>query len=233
MKSIFRVLSAILFFLAFSAFANAPLKCEKAHTKASRNCSLLQPVFRTHQDMPEKIDDQMDQSLSFDPNKNQWTLPVTILQFKDVSYTGAPSQIALVAYLDGKENVVRQMWIVVSFGGNRWYPEVFHFADQKLNIGQKVLLTLSGTYVSKSGVNWDQCPSNDAFCHAARRAEGNGPIALDWNNVEIVPTNELIWLGHRTSSWWGGALCWKITILSDRISLNSITSRDLIKPVQK
>lgn len=233
MKNIFSVFFVILFFLASSAFVNTPLKCGKTHIKAHRNCSLRQPVFHTHQDMPEKIAAQKDQSLSFDPKKNEWSLSATILQFKDVFYMSSPSQIAQVRYLDRRDGTALRMWIVVSFGGNSWYPDVFHFASQKLNIGQKVLLTLSGPYVSKSGVNWDKCPLDDAFCHAARRAEGNGPIALDWNNVEIVPTNELIWLGHRTSSWWGGALCWKITILSDRISLNSSTSHDLSKPVQK
>lgn len=240
MKNTLLTFRSILLFLACAALSGSvvidvhhPI-CEKRPIERTQGCLIRPSDIQTHQSVPGKLTNSVDQKLTFDPKKNEWSFSATILQFKDVIYTGAPSQIAMVQYLDRGDGIARQMWIVVSFGGNSWYPDVFRFTDQKLNIGQKVLLTLSGPYVSKSGVNWDKCPLHDAFCHAARRAEGNGPIALDWNNVEIVPTNELIWSGHRTASWWGGALCWKITVLSDGMNSNPIrNSHDSIKSIQK
>src|SRR5450759_1707835 len=99
-----------------------------------------------------------DRKLTYNPEKNEWSLSATVIQLKNGYLPGGPVQLAQVEYLSGPcwDCTLRtrqelgvgkpdKMWIVVSVGPSRYVGnDVFHFANQELAPGDTVLLTLSG-----------------------------------------------------------------------------------------
>lgn len=259
-----RALILLLTILSLSSLSLTNTKAVPAATKAvgmpvrhPRVCGVFNGVTTT--DMSECISRQPApkkgpakpininyQKLAYDKKKNEWSLSATLIQIKDAYLPGGPGQVALVEYLTGPcrkcttttehASKLDKMWIVISFGENKHSGDaILYLSNEKLFPGEKILLSLSGSYVSESGVNWDKCPIDDEYCHRARLADGNGPTAIDWDNVEINSTNELIWSGHgsssdSSSSFFGwGVLCWKITVLDDSVTPNPVgeqTSRN-------
>lgn len=194
-------------------------------------CSSRQPAPEKKPATPLNVNYQ---KIAYDSKKNEWSLSAKVIQIKDASLIGGPGQVAEVEYLTGPcrectttnehEGKLDKMWVVISFGGNkRPGQEVLYLSDKKLVPGEKILLSLSGPFVSQSGVDWNKCPWDDEYCHRARLADGNGPMAIDWGNVEINSTNELIWSGHgsRSSDFSWGVLCWKIKSLGPLTLFNT------------
>lgn len=149
--------------------------------------------------------------LHYDKSLRQWSLYATVLQVKRVSVWGEPGQGAQIEYtLDGRDR--RTGWAVVSVD---YYQERYGYdlANGDVRPGSSLLLSISGPYVSEKGVDWDLCPWEDDYCRLARFVEGGYPRSVDYDNLEMSPTNTLIRSGFIESHWSWGMLCWKIQVL--------------------
>ena len=241
---------ALIVFLTIFSLSSQSLASIKAVPAATQAIDTPMRHPPTPEKKPAKPEKPFYQKLAYDSQKNEWSFTATIIQIKDAYLIGGHGQVALVEYLTGPcrgcttttghDGKLDKMWVAVSFGESKYFDGSFYLSDRKLVPGDKIRLSLSGPYVSKSGVNWYACPMDDEYCQWAGLADGNGPTAIDWDNVEINSTNELIWSGHGSSGsgsfFGGGVLCWKITVLDDSVSLDSVgkhISRNYEMPVWK
>lgn len=143
--------------------------------------------------------------LDYNPDKNTWTLYGTVLQLKNTSIYGRPGEIAQIEYsLDGERP--RHAWIVVRIDN-------YSFGDDAvINIGQNILLYVSGTYVSPNGVDWENCPRNDKYCMNAGFIEGGFPQSEDYDGLTLCPSNTIVRSGYAPDDWINGMLAWRISV---------------------
>ncbi len=158
---------------------------------------------------PDEVSD-MDESqkpygLAYNPDKNTWTLYATVLRLRNTSIFGRPGEIAQIEYsLDGESS--RFAWIVVRIDN-------YSFGDDAvINIGQNILLYVSGTYVSPYGVDWENCPRNDKYCMNAGFIEGGFPQSEDYDGLTLCPSNTIVRSGYAPDDWINGMLAWKISV---------------------
>lgn len=167
------------------------------------NAIALQPGDRgpDNKDVSEK-----PYGLEYNLDKNIWTLHATVLQLKNTSVYGRPGEIAQIKYsMDGIGS--RYAWIVVRIDN-------YSFSDDAtITIGQKILLYISGTYVSPNGVDWEKCSNKDIDCMNASFIEGGFPQSEDYDGLTLCPSNTIIHSGFAPNDWINGMLAWKIRVI--------------------
>ena len=122
---------------------------------------------------------------------NTWSFTGTVTEIRQVFVMGLPSQIALV------QSTNFEAWVILRMASqSNELPEII-LGDA--SVGDVVRVSISGSHVSKSGVDWDLCQllySN--YCRQGGLYD-TGPIATDWN-VPLSPSNEFIHWGHANPS---------------------------------
>jgi hypothetical protein len=171
----------------------------------ARKVIVLRPAERGPED--KEVFDRLN-GLEYSKTTNTWILYGTVLQLKNTSIYGRPGEIARIAYsLDAESS--RFAWIVVKI-------DDYSFGDvavEAINIGQKIVLYVSGAYVSSHGVDWEKCPNMDVYCMNAGFVEGGFPQSEDYDGLTLCPSNTMIRSGYAPDDWINGMLAWKIRII--------------------
>lgn len=148
-----------------------------------------------------------------------WTLASRVVQIRDVSIYGRAGTIAGIEYMHN--GIPKQTWAAVRI-------DSYSFGDgsKPITVGDRVILQVSGPYVSSNGVDWTGCPPVDLYCQYAGFIEGGFPTSEDFNGLTISPSNMLIhWGSVGTGDWVNGILAWRIR----RVSLPGVRVPLLIR----
>ena len=139
----------------------------------------------------------------YSESDQSWSFSAQVLEIKDVSIYGRPGSIAKIEYVDrGK---VREAWAVLTIDDYS-----FSDATSDIAVGDHIILSVSGNYVSSKGVDWSGCPASDEFCQDASFIEGGFPKSEDYGGLTISPSNTLIYSGSVAHDWINGMLAWRI-----------------------
>ena len=118
-----------------------------------------------------------------------WSFTGTVTETRQVFVMGMVSQVALVQSPDFDAWVIQRME-----SQTNELPEIV-LGDA--SIGDQVRVSITGSHVSKNGVDWVPCePLYSNYCRQGGLYD-IGPIADDWN-MPISPSNEFI--HYRNSS---------------------------------
>jgi hypothetical protein len=126
-----------------------------------------------------------------------------VLEIKEVSIYGQPGLIARIEYLYRGD--VREAWAVLKMDNYS-----FSNSTGDIAVSDRIILRVSGDYVSSKGVNWSACPASDEFCQHASFVEGGFPTSEDYGGLTISPSNTLIYSGSVDDDWINGMLAWRI-----------------------
>ena len=144
--------------------------------------------------------------LRYDPALHKWSFSGTVIEIRQVWLLGMPARIARVQSSDF------EAWVI-----QRTASQSAELADVILgdaSVGDQVRVSITGSHVSKNGVNWDLCqPLYSNYCRQGGLYD-NGPLSLDWN-IPLSPSNEFIHYSQPNPSW-EQALFWN----TEKVSLN-------------
>ena len=176
------------------------LQLSKTVTSSSPSAAAAAPVAIINESPFEKA----ATAARYSDSTHSWTLSAKVLQIKDVSIYGRPGSIAKIEYINNGRP--KQAWAAIKI-------EDYSFIDNTSTIieGDKIILQISGKYVSSKGVDWKACPKNDLYCQNASFIEGGFPTSEDFSGLTISPSNMLIYWGSvEGGDWINGILAWKI-----------------------
>ena len=178
------------------------LQLSKIVISSSPSASAAAPVAIINESPFEKT----ATAAHYSESTHSWTLSAKVIQIKDVSIYGRPGSIAKIEYMNNGKP--KQAWVAIKI-------DDFSFIDNTSTIieGDKIILQISGKYVSSKGVDWKACPKNDLYCQHASFIEGGFPPSEDFGGLTISPSNMLIYWGSvESGDWVNGILAWKILI---------------------
>jgi len=139
----------------------------------------------------------------YDESNQSWSFSAHVVEIKDVSIYGRPGSIAKIAYVD--KGKVQEAWAVLTIDNYS-----FSDANRDIAVGDHIILTVSGNYVSSKGVDWSACPPSNEYCQNANFIEGGFPKSEDYGGLTISPSNTLIYSGRVAHDWINGMLAWQI-----------------------
>lgn len=142
-------------------------------------------------------------AVNYSESDNSWSLSARVLEIKDVSIYGQPGLIARIEYVYRGD--LREAWAVLKMDNYS-----FSNSTGDIAVSDRIILRVSGDYVSSKGVNWSACPASDEFCQHASFVEGGFPTSEDYGGLTISPSNTLIYSGSVDDDWINGMLAWRI-----------------------
>jgi len=139
----------------------------------------------------------------YDESNQSWSFSAQVVEIRDVSIYGRPGSIAKIAYVD--KGKAQEAWAVLTIDNYS-----FSEANRDIAVGDYIILSVSGNYVSSKGVDWSACPASDEYCKHAGFIEGGFPKSEDYGGLTISPSNTLIYSGSVAHDWINGMLAWQI-----------------------
>lgn len=140
----------------------------------------------------------------YDKSNQSWSFSAHVVEIRDVSIYGRPGSIAKIEFVD--KGKVREAWAALTMDDYS-----FSDATSDIAVGDHIILSVSGNYVSSKGVDWSACPASDEYCQDASFIEGGFPMSEDYDGLPISPSNTLIYSGSVAHDWINGMLAWQIT----------------------
>lgn len=145
--------------------------------------------------------------LSFDPDRREWSFPAQVIRIQEGSLLRSPVQVAKVKARDF------EIWVILQI-------HRLALADEEIEPGDLVRIWISGSHVSLSEIDWQQCArkafasevSDFEYCSMGEVLD-DGLLNLD-SGYKLSPSNELIREGRTASRWQTGALYWNTSLIT-------------------
>jgi len=153
----------------------------------------------------------LGQGLTFsDPHT--WSFVGTVIEKRQVLLIGLDTEVLRVQSVDFDTWVIQRM--------ESQSMELGELVLGNASVGDLVRVSISGSHVSQSGVDWDTCqPLYSNYCRQGSLYD-TGPLSSDWS-LPLSPSNEMIYWGHLNPSV-ETALFWNIEVLKDALVINRV-----------
>jgi len=163
-----------------------------------------------------KIASVKSDGLHYSPALHKWSFGGTVVETRQVYLLGMPTQVAKVQSFD------YYAWAVLNLDTEN--HQLGRIVMGSAEIDDRVVVSISGPFVTRTLVDWNQCQPRDASICQFGWLYDDGPMSGDWN-VPLSPSNEFIHYGHPNPSW-EQALFWN----TEKVSRNDDNAPGFSKP---